>query len=62
MKNINKNVKAKIFKGIFVSKNINMSSSFSMTSLSDMKKAGELAGKVLKNIKSSVKEADLLYF
>ena len=61
-KNINKNVKTKNFEGLLASKNINMSSSFSMTSLNDMKKAGELACKVLKNIKSSVKEVDSLCF
>jgi hypothetical protein len=53
---IDRNVKTESFKGLL------KNSSFSMTSLNDMKKAGELAGKALKNIKSSVKEVDSLYF
>ena len=53
---IDRNVKTESFKGLL------KNSSFSMTSLNDMKKAGELADKALKNIKSSVKEVDSLYF
>ena len=60
--NINRNIKTKSFEGLTISKNGNRIGSFSITSLNDMKKAGELAGKVLKNIKSSVKEVDSLYF
>lgn len=46
---IDRNVKTESFKGLV------KNGSFSMTSLNDMKKAGELAGKALMNIRCLVR-------
>ena len=47
---IDRNVKTYSFEGLV------KNGSFAMTSLNDMKKAGELAGKALKNIRYCVKQ------